>query len=1239
MVVLLGAHDLGRWQRREVNLALDRQTTVGDQPVIPVLLAGAEPSPGFLTLNTWIDFRDSLDDEDVVGSLIAAVRGEPPGPIQRTMSERALSAASPYRGLRAFEEQDAAFFHGRSAFSQRLHAAVGRSAFTCVVGPSGSGKSSVVHAGLVPLLRREAETIWDVVSITPTAAPMKAVAGGVLPLLEPEMTETDRLVETKKLADHLAAGDVSLGDVVQRCLEKQPGTDRLLLVIDQWEEIYSLVSDRSDRNRFIEVIVESVRSGVLSVVLTLRSDFFDEALTNRKLADCLQDAVVNISGMTSDELRRAIEEPAAQLGVGFESGLVDRILEDVGTEPGNLPLLEFVLAELWESRKGGFLLHEVYNAMGGVQGAIALRADEAFESMSNANQDLLRRLLLKLVAPGPSGEYTRRRAQVEDLGSDVAQPLQELIDARLLVAGRDSASGADTVEVAHEALIANWERLGEWLEQDRDFLRWRQRLDSAHEAWLHAGRDRDALLHGLLLSEARHWVRVRPEGTSRSEMEFIEASVRDSRRASRLRTLALVAVSVIALVAVFFAVQADRAANETQLQLADALVGDAQFLLATGAVEEAAIGLTESYAIDPSEAAVRVMNDIVNGHATWGTSIGAPGEVTATRVAVDWDAGMGAVAGADNLAVFDVASGQLLGDLPVSATVVALEFVETGSLAAGDLDGVVRLWDIDAGTSVEVDRYEAAVADVAAGPNGTIVAGTATVFHSYAPEGSGWTRLQTYPIAELDSQRRVDIRRVAVSNDGRTLVTVGSPQMLAWWDLETGQLLGHEINPNGRLNVLAAAFSPDDAYLAAGLQDRTVIVYDAATFESIQQTRPLGGQQRSLSFTPSGAHLVSSGQDGLLAWEVRGGLLEVPPSEISSTTAVATHHHELAPDGSFVIAAVTDRIRRYDIIAGNRTAPTPNEFYWDVAATGETAWIGGHTALHWWDVESGEAASHAVGEQVISVTPAGTPEQVYYGTGSGNLGVANRQTFAHAAVHGDRVWAIDLSADGDVVMTVSADNTIGLWAPDTLSALTEPFGPDSGGASGLKSFAFVDDREAVTVGGDGLLRLWDLTTAEELMSVVIVEGNEANAVVPYEDRVVIVGDNAGDVSIVDLDTGAIQRIEAHTAAVRGLALSPDGLTLASASEDNTVRLWSTATWEPVAVLHHPGAMRAVRFVDEGRRVVGVGQYGTAVVWNADWASWPALLCDRLTQWDMTRSWSTVMGDATFDPVCDDSDAE
>jgi hypothetical protein len=427
VAIFVGPGEMGSWQQREADVALDLQSKTPNFPVIPVILPGCEPPLGFLRQLTWVDLRTQTHDLGV-GVLAKAVRGEEPGPDLRKQLAAVRASICPYRGLLHFREEDAPFFFGREAAIEKLVDAVQRQAFVAVVGASGSGKSSVARAGLVPRLRTDRRTAWETLILVPTAQPLKALARSLVPLLEPAMGEVDRLAEAAKLAEHFRSGTISLHDTIERVLERQQGTDRVLIVVDQFEELYTLTSDEEARRRFLdELLATSSRAGSrANVVLTLRGDFVGKALAYRPLSDRLQDAQINLGPMTGAELEKAIREPSKKIQLEFESGLVKRILDDVGDEPGNLSLLEFVLKELWVKRRGGTLLNETYDAIGGLRGAVATKADDLFRGLSSAEQKILQRVFLRIVRPSESGLDTRRRAAFTELPSEGAELVAKL---------------------------------------------------------------------------------------------------------------------------------------------------------------------------------------------------------------------------------------------------------------------------------------------------------------------------------------------------------------------------------------------------------------------------------------------------------------------------------------------------------------------------------------------------------------------------------------------------------------------------------------------------------------------------------------------------------------------------------------------------------------------------------------------------------------------------------------------
>jgi formylglycine-generating enzyme required for sulfatase activity/energy-coupling factor transporter ATP-binding protein EcfA2 len=529
VAVCIGQGEMGPWQQREQYLALERQVAAERQgqtfPVIPVLLPGAEPPLGFLSQLTWVDFRVRVDDPILLNTLVHAIHGKPPGPDSQETVRETLSTICPYRGLLYFREEDAPFFFGREAAITQLTSTVQQHNLVAVVGASGSGKSSVVRAGLVPELRKARDRVWEVATIVPTDRPVHALAAVLMPFLEPDMSEVTRLRETNQLADDLISRKTALRDIVDRVLAKQPGTDRLLLIADQWEELFTLCKEDAARRCFIDNILEATAATKLSAVLTLRGDFFGRAITDyRPLSDRVQGAQVNLGPMNREELRLAIEEPAKKVGLTFEAGLIDLILEQVGDEPGHLPLVEFVLRRLWEDRQGGQLHHAAYKAMGGMQGAIAQKAESLFTKLSDEDQRKVQQMFLRLVRPGDGEADTRRRATLEEVGTEEHRLAKELADERLLVTSQRAGGGEQTIEVSHEALIRHWDRLRGWVDADRRFLAWQQRLCTSVEQYEENHKNADVLLRGLSFTEALEWLKKKPDSFSSRERQFVMAS-------------------------------------------------------------------------------------------------------------------------------------------------------------------------------------------------------------------------------------------------------------------------------------------------------------------------------------------------------------------------------------------------------------------------------------------------------------------------------------------------------------------------------------------------------------------------------------------------------------------------------------------------------------------------------------------------------------------------------------------
>jgi hypothetical protein len=442
----------------------------------------------------------------------------------------------PYRGLFHFGPDDAEFFFGREVFVEQLFAATQTRNFIPVLGASGSGKSSVVLAGLVPKLQQAGH--WKFTHFRPGSDPFHALALALVLLYTQNLDATDKLIQARKLSQSLSDGEISLADVFAQIHQNHP-TDRVLLIADQFEEIYTLCADQKIRHSFLDSLLVGFQSSAYHsqynhvLVATMRADFLGNALLYPSFGDVLKTDIKLIRSMKHDELSQVIEKPAEKLGVTFEVGLVERILDDVEDEPGNLPLLEFALTELWKRRTGKQLTHAAYEEIGEVKGALTRHADENYSKLSATEKEQVRRIFIQLVRPGEGTQDTRRLATKAELSEASWGLVKHLADARLVVTSRNAAD-QETVEVIHETLIRNWVKFREWMNEDRNFRAWQERLRIRMYQWEQMLRENEdvrgwdeggCLLRGAALAEAEEKLKQRREDLSEGELFYIQASL------------------------------------------------------------------------------------------------------------------------------------------------------------------------------------------------------------------------------------------------------------------------------------------------------------------------------------------------------------------------------------------------------------------------------------------------------------------------------------------------------------------------------------------------------------------------------------------------------------------------------------------------------------------------------------------------------------------------------------------
>ena len=530
------------WVQREVNMAREQ-----GKIILPVMAVDALKELGETPALSWIldiqfvDFTNHY--EEAFPRLLEALPGS--RIIDAFDVVDVKSIPNPFKGLEAFQQTDSHFFFGREELVrkslQRIQSE-STSRFIAVVGASGSGKSSLVRAGVIPQIRNGAlpsSDQWRIVIFTPGSTPIESLAQRLDPLL-PELAQT-------QISDSLLASEESLHHLSEQILKDESESIRLLLLVDQFEEIFTNAG-KVERETFLKLLHYAVtnQGGRTQVIITMRADFFGQLSHYPDLADLFeQENMVIATEMTPANILRAIEGPAKAVGLIYDEGLPQRILDDVRKQPGSLPLLQYALKELFERRDGRRLTTQAYEQIGGIQRALAQHAEDIYKTLEPMKQALMRRVLLRLVEISESGEVTRRRVVLDDLHfRDIPdEQVKEIIDlmtasgSRLLIANRQiriasEDSDADEpqiwIEVGHEALFREWDRFKGWVSENLESLRLSSELSQTAHDWQQSGKDTAYLLRGNRLARSEGWLQT--ADATALQREFVEASITENER-------------------------------------------------------------------------------------------------------------------------------------------------------------------------------------------------------------------------------------------------------------------------------------------------------------------------------------------------------------------------------------------------------------------------------------------------------------------------------------------------------------------------------------------------------------------------------------------------------------------------------------------------------------------------------------------------------------------------------------
>lgn len=1181
--------------------------------------------------------RSTLHEGDRTTPAVALPQGDPALPGQQVIMRAIVSAAaerggvvtrpdnaadvSPYPGLRSFGAADAAWFYGRDAETSdllvRLSGKLGTGGPLVVVGASGSGKSSLLVAGLLPALDKAAAETgadrWPRVVLTPGDRPVDTLAARLAGVIQ---------VDPGTIAATIRHGPALFGQQVRAAAERTARAGgRLVIVVDQFEQLFTDGASGPERVAFATALASAWPALVL---IAVRADYVPDCIALEPLRPGLDSPFV-VGPLGAAALRQVITLPATRAGLVLEDGLVDRLISDVGARDGSgfaqgaLPRLAHALRATWQNRWGNVLTLRGYQATGGVDRAVAVTADQLYGLLHPHHQDVLRATLLRLVRVLPDAGLSRRTAARGELDE---RAVASLVDARLVSVDDDG------VRLSHDALLTAWPRLRAWVDAERQDLLLRQRLDESATNWAESGRDRGDLYRGTRLAAAVEWAGHHP--LTPPQQEFLRASEREQRRGTRrLRTvIAALAVLLVAslaagLVAYYQTRVADDRLSEAESRRLATLAEQAADTWPRQSQLLAAAAWRRAPTRQAREALLATQNQrldtVLSGH-----------EGAVVSVAFDPHGTTLVSGGVDGtVRVWDLATrkGRVL--FRTDQAVNAVEFSPDGRrLAVGSTDENLYLLDAETGDVRRKIGHGAPVVAVGFSPDGRAVVttnGTPQLFDAASGRQLGDPLMGHEDI----------VTSVQFTEDGEQIVTGSPDASIRMWDVVT-QALVRTIPTAGP--CLFVAYDPDHDVVSCR-NGTTIGRWDIATGERVGD--PLTGHTNTiqdLAFGMDGQVLASTSADRTVRlWYLRTGQQIGEPMQGSEddTFGVA-----FSPDDRVLAVASGDgNIMLWQPVlpaAAGRTA------FSDISADGDlVAFADDETTVTTWDVATHEAAGPPLR---CARGPVGPPT---FSRDGERLAVPCPEGLVVWTVGGDEVRRFDglkvtaaaFSPDGDT-LAVSTDEPGGEGGALELVGLGEDgdrreLWSHEDDDQTVWSIAFSPGGDQVAAGTlDGVITLYDTESGEQDGAPLTghIDAVQGIAFQPHGHLLASSGwDNT--VRMWDLNTHEQSgpSLTEHTKRAVTLSFSADGTRLASAGWDGIPLIWDVADQTVQSALREPGDMQGIRYLADGT-LVGTGGSGLIATWDIDPDAALADVCARLTPLDEDE-WHQFTADVPYVPQC------